>query len=140
MVINWICFLTISVPVIVKCVIESRQLFNALDLFYATLWDKLCFCVKVMAFLYRQWLNGNVKKLGDARYELTFSLDGELCKMNVKKNNPLIVDVQNVETDESYITELEPYVKFTQEKWSVPAHAMVYYDDGTAKKFELIDQ
>jgi len=129
---NYCCFLTITVPVLIKCLIELHGTFLALDEVYKSFWTKVLFVKSLIISLYRQWLNGNVKKLSKDRYELSFILNGELCKITVKKNNPQIIDVQN-DSDESYMDSLEPYVKFSQEDWPVSKPCTIYYEDGTTR-------
>lgn len=76
---------------------------------------------------------GYVKKLDTDRYELTYVINGELCKIIVKKNTPRIVEIEDIETDKSYINALKPYVIYNQEEWVPPKPSRIYYEDGSVK-------
>lgn len=130
---NCMFFVCVIVPKIVKTLASTWKFFTLLDYVYSRFWDKIQFCVGIVSFMIKQWINNSVKKIGTNTYELTFVIQGDISKIIVTKNYPEIVDIQNQETEESYMNELEPYVRYNAKKCEVPAPAIIYYENGKSE-------
>lgn len=90
--------------------------------------------VLIVTVMVRQWLNGNVIKVGKGEYVLDHVLDGSSAKFRVKRIVPAIIDVQNARTGESLLDDdtakylIYETVDVTKE---FPLDSIRYYEDGT---------
>lgn len=127
---NYMFFIYVVVPKVAKTLASTWKFFMLLDCMYSKFWAKIRFCGGVASFMLKQWINSSVKKIGKDTYELTFATQGEISKIVVTKTCPEIVDIQNRETEESYMDELGPFVRYHVKKWVTPAPSIVYYENG----------
>lgn len=128
---NWMFFLVIVLPSIIKHTSNCWEVCRILDSVYGRFWDKVVFFRVICLLMLRQWLNGSVVRLGKDRYELTFVIKGRKAKIVVVKVVPEIIDIQDTETDESYMESLGEYTQFRQEQWTPPRPSIIYYEDGS---------
>ena len=134
-ILNCFFLVTVTFPTIAKMFSSTFQIFKLLDCMYSTVWKKFVFIGGVCMFLYRQWLNDTVKKLSKDKYELSFSINGEMSKIIIEKIYPEIVDIQNPQTDES-LDKFIPYNRFKLVSFDIPPPCVIYYDDGTSSSIE----
>lgn len=135
-IINVAFFLVFVAPTLLRYTLSAHKCYTLIDRMYGRAWDKLMFFWGIALCLYRQWLNNNVKKLGKNKYELSFMIGGEMCKLVVNRVIPEVVDVQDMDTDHSYMEELAPYTRFRVDEWEAPTPSVIYYDDGTSWRQE----
>lgn len=131
---NWTFFCAVVLPTAAKQGSQFYKCFRALDIVYTKLWDKILFFCGIMSFFFRQWLNGTVKRVGKNTYELKVLICGEECRFIVEKRVPEIIDVQSIETNESYMDIAAPYVKYGNVKWIPPSSSIAYFENGTTEE------
>lgn len=127
---NCLFFLCVVVPKLINATKHTWKFLTLLDCIYTNIWDKILFCIGIASFAIKQWMKNNVRQVGKNTYEISFMVQGEISKIIVEKTIPEIVDIQNKETDESYMEKLAPFVKFQVKKWVAPEPSVIYYENG----------
>lgn len=117
-------------PKIVKYLFNGYKAFLLLDLFYNKIWDKILFCTGVSTVLFRQWLGANVCRLDANSYKVSLILNGELCNFIVSRIASKVVEIEDNETNESYIQEGESFVNWNVQPWKPVRRSTCYFENG----------
>ena len=129
-ILNLSFFMCVVVPTFVKSFKSACKFFKLLDCVYDNIWDKLLFCWTFVSFAIKQWRTKTVRKIDKDTYEVSFLIDGRISRIRLTKSTRIIADIQDIETDESYMDLITPYIRFTPIPWAPPKPSLIYYEDG----------